>query len=80
MLELKTSTSIDDALTRYPRLATLFLRHHMICVGCDIARFHTVEEAALMYELDPLELLREMRTLIEAQTSTSTENSAGDIK
>jgi hybrid cluster-associated redox disulfide protein len=78
MLEL--STSIDDALTRYPHLASLFMRHHMICVGCDIARFHTVEEAAQMYEMDPVELLYEMRTAIETQSSESSESDAGDTK
>lgn len=65
MLDL--TTSIDEALTSYPQLAALFMRHHMICVGCDIARFHTVEEAAQMYEMDPAALLLEMHTIIAMQ-------------
>ena len=59
MIEL--NTAIDDALTSHPGLAHLFVRHHMICVGCAIARFHTISEAAVMYHLDPSQLLTEIQ-------------------
>jgi hybrid cluster-associated redox disulfide protein len=57
-------TSIEEALNRHPGLAHLFVRHRMICVGCAIARFHTVRDVALMYQLDPERLLSEMHTRI----------------
>ena len=59
MIEL--DTPIEDVLNRYPELASLFVHHHMICVGCAIARFHSVREAAVMYHLDPDRFLGELR-------------------
>ncbi len=56
--------SIDDALTAQPRLAGLFVRHRMICVGCGIARFHTLREAAELYEIDPDEFNREVERIL----------------
>jgi hybrid cluster-associated redox disulfide protein len=54
------NTTVEDALTSHPELAHLFVRHGMICVGCAIARFHTVTDAAVMYHLEPAALLNEL--------------------
>jgi hybrid cluster-associated redox disulfide protein len=55
--------TVEEAVANQPGLATLFVRHHMICVGCYIARFHTLREAALMYHLDPEQLIEEVGQL-----------------
>jgi hybrid cluster-associated redox disulfide protein len=54
------NTTVDEVLGAHPELASLFVRHRMICVGCAIARFHTVREVALMYKLDPDDFLGEI--------------------
>jgi hybrid cluster-associated redox disulfide protein len=54
------NTTVEEALASQPGLASLLVHHHMICVGCDIARFHTLREAAQMYGIDPDSLLAEM--------------------
>jgi hybrid cluster-associated redox disulfide protein len=66
------NVTVEEALASQPGLASLLVRHHMICVGCDIARFHTLREAALMYHLDPEQLLNEVRQVErERQVSNS---------
>jgi hybrid cluster-associated redox disulfide protein len=52
--------TVEEALASQPGLARVFVRHHMICVGCYIARFHTLQEVALMYHLDPEQLITEV--------------------
>jgi hybrid cluster-associated redox disulfide protein len=61
---IEMDMTIDDALDAYPRLANLFVRHHMICVGCGIARFHTLRDAAEMYHLDPEQLRSEIEQVL----------------
>jgi hybrid cluster-associated redox disulfide protein len=64
------NVTVEEALTRQPGLAALLVRHHMICVGCDIARFHTLREAALMYHLDPEQLIAEMQQVVRHSQET----------
>jgi len=66
---LNLTTSVEEALALYPQLARSFVSHHMICVGCDIARFHTIQEAAQMYDLNPTLLLSELQALVDASNS-----------
>jgi hybrid cluster-associated redox disulfide protein len=44
--------SVAETLDRFPQTARIFVRLRMACVGCDIAAFHTVAEAAAIYGLD----------------------------
>ena len=67
--------TVEEALACQPRLASLLVHHHMICVGCDIARFHTLREAALMYHLDPDLLLSEF---VQGDGKSGTALSADD--
>ena len=47
---------VADALEADPRRLRVFLDHGLACAGCPMARFETVEEAALSYGIDPLAL------------------------
>jgi hybrid cluster-associated redox disulfide protein len=53
--------TIESLLAMRPDAATVLLRHGMACVGCVMARFETLAEAAREYRLDPRELLKELR-------------------
>ena len=66
--------TVEEALTAHPALAGLFVRRRMLCVGCDIARFHTLREAVLTYEFD-LDEFRE-----EAQQVCTQSGAAVDAK
>ncbi len=37
--------SVFDVMERWPESPQVFLKHGMLCVGCAIARFHTLGEA-----------------------------------
>ncbi|MCS7061032.1 MAG: DUF1858 domain-containing protein [Anaerolineae bacterium] len=66
---LSLDLSIDEALGETPGIATVFVRRGMVCVGCDIGRFHTIREAATLYGIDAEQLLTELQQAIEASES-----------
>lgn len=45
---------ITDALGRWPETAAVFHKHNMSCVGCAVAPFFTIADAASVYRI-PLE-------------------------
>lgn len=61
---IKPDTFVDDLLTTYPQTAEVFVSHAMVCVGCTISSFHTLAEAAALYQLDIDEFLAELRDKI----------------
>ncbi len=52
--------TIEALLTTHPKAIRVLMRHRMICVGCVMARFETVHDAASVYRLDERELLDEI--------------------
>lgn len=61
--------TVEDVLTRWPETANVFGRHNMACVGCPVAPFYTVSEAAAVYKLAPADFVAELERTI-AGTST----------
>lgn len=59
-MTLTPDLTIAALLATHPRAARVLLRHRMICVGCAMARFETVHDAAKVYRLDERELLDEI--------------------
>ncbi len=53
---VRASTTVEDLLTARPGARTVFLRHGMACVGCAMAPFDTLADAAKAYGL-PLQTL-----------------------
>lgn len=43
--------SLEELLKTWPQLTPVFFRHKMLCVGCLVARFHTVQDACIAYGL-----------------------------
>ncbi len=60
MTTLTLDSAIDDLLTQTPGVVEVFVRRGMLCVGCDISRFHTIREAAAIYGIDAMQLLAEL--------------------
>ena len=51
--EVKESTLVIDMLIDlYPVCAEVLVNFGMACVGCVFSRFHTLEDAAAIYQLD----------------------------
>jgi hybrid cluster-associated redox disulfide protein len=59
--------TLDELMRRWPGTISVFVRHRMACVGCMMAPFMTVADAAREYGLDAASLGRE---LTEAASST----------
>ena len=53
--------TIADVVARCPKAACVFTRFQMACVGCPMAPFETLADAAAAYELMPETILREFR-------------------
>lgn len=56
--------TLEDFLTRWPETAEVFSRHNMACVGCPVAPFYTVAEAAVVYKLSTAEFIEELQQAI----------------
>lgn len=68
---------IEEVLTMYPQVTGLLVRLRMMCAGCDIARFHTVEDVATAYNLDTQTFLSDIRMLAESVAQTDPNGAHG---
>lgn len=57
--------TLEELFQRWPETAVVFQRHQMACVGCVVAPFYTVADAARVYGLDPNEFLQELLHAIQ---------------
>lgn len=60
MQALTLQTTMAELLEECPAAGQVLARRGMACVGCVMAPFETVAEAARAYGADPVELLREV--------------------
>ncbi|RWP82251.1 DUF1858 domain-containing protein [Mesorhizobium sp.] len=60
---------MDEIMHGSPAAIRVVLRRGMLCVGCPIASFHTVSDAARVHDLDEEELSYDLRTAIERTDS-----------
>ena len=52
---------VAELIEQYPQTSTVFSRFRMSCVGCAMAPFETLADAAAAYRLRPEGLVRELR-------------------
>lgn len=57
--------TIEDLLLRWPQTAVVFQQHNMACVGCAVASFYTITEAASVYGLSPEQFADELAASIK---------------
>jgi len=55
-------TPIAPFLGRHPAAARIFLAHRMACVGCSLAAFDTLADAAREYRLPLADFLAELES------------------
>jgi hybrid cluster-associated redox disulfide protein len=53
-------TGVARLLGRHPATARVFLAHRMACVGCSLAAFETLADAAREYRLPLADFLAEL--------------------
>ena len=56
--------TIEDVVDRWPETALVFHRHNMACVGCPVAPFYTIADAASVYGLDAEVFVTELRDVM----------------
>ncbi|AUJ65907.1 hypothetical protein B9057_15885 (plasmid) [Aestuarium zhoushanense] len=57
---------LGELINRWPATVPVFLGHKMLCVGCLVNPFHTIADACLEYDLEPLEFVAELNAAISA--------------
>ena len=56
---------VADVLERWPATVDVFHAHVMACVGCVLAPFYTVQDAAVVYNLLPEQFAAELLAVID---------------
>ena len=65
MARVTKDTMIGDLLQIDQNVAPLLLNIGMHCLGCPSSQMETIEEAAMVYGLDPDDLVVEINTFID---------------
>lgn len=65
MARVTKDTMIGDLLQIDQNVAPLLLNIGMHCLGCPSSQMETIEEAAMVHELDPDDLVVEINTFID---------------
>lgn len=64
--------TVAELLALYPQVASVFTKHAMACVGCDLSRFDTLAMVAATYGLSWEAFAAEIaKALSSAQATTS---------
>ena len=58
--------TMDEIMHLSPAAIRVVLQHGMLCVGCPIASFHTVSDAAREHDLNEEQLGSDLRAAIES--------------
>ncbi|WP_363789441.1 DUF1858 domain-containing protein [Mesorhizobium sp.] len=69
--KLNDDATMDRIMRETPAAIRVILQHGMLCVGCPIASFHTVSDAAREHDLEEDQLRRDLEAAIDAGDGTS---------
>jgi hybrid cluster-associated redox disulfide protein len=61
-----TEMTISDVLDRWPQTAQVFQAYNMACVGCVVAPFYTIVDAALVYGVSVEEFAGRLAAVIDS--------------
>lgn len=64
-------TGVACLLGRHPATARIFLAHRMACVGCSLAAFETLADAAREYRLPLADFLAELERAAHAPAAST---------
>ena len=56
---------ISEVLAQWPATADVFHKHAMACVGCVVAPFYSIADAANVYSLPEDEFIAELSAVID---------------
>jgi hybrid cluster-associated redox disulfide protein len=64
---LTTTLAVSELLNCWPETFPVFFRHRMVCAGCPMSQFETVEGAAAVYGLNLDSFMHELQQFISNQ-------------
>jgi len=56
---------IAEVVGKYPDTLMVFLQYGLGCIGCQIARYETIEEGALVHGIDVEQLVADLNAAVE---------------
>ncbi|MBL4646692.1 MAG: DUF1858 domain-containing protein [Rhizobiales bacterium] len=59
-LKIDFDILIDDAMRKWPKTLPVLIRHNMHCIGCPLATFHTIADAAEEHDIDEVSFFADM--------------------
>jgi hybrid cluster-associated redox disulfide protein len=65
-MPFRSDDLVDDIMLSAPHTIRAFLQFRMACVGCPIARFHTVDDACREYDVDREAFLEALSACVPA--------------
>jgi hybrid cluster-associated redox disulfide protein len=60
--------TVAEIMSAYPAAIRLFMDWQLHCIGCPIAPFHTICDAALEHRVSPAELVAAVEAVLENVT------------
>ena len=69
-LDAVRELTVAELFARAPETVTVFMRHRMACIGCDLGAFETVDDAIAHYALDEEPFLAELAAVRAATPRT----------
>ncbi|MHB2264559.1 MULTISPECIES: DUF1858 domain-containing protein [unclassified Aminobacter] len=70
--------SMDEIMRRWPETIRTILDHGLLCVGCPIAPFHTVDDAVREHDIGEVDLRADLRAAITRSAGTDTRRDLPD--
>ena len=69
--KLSMQLTMADLVAAWPAAGHVLARRGMACLGCSMARFETIEEAAVAYGFDPATLRDEISRAVHTRSRRS---------
>ncbi|MFC2046234.1 DUF1858 domain-containing protein [Chloroflexota bacterium] len=67
--QITAESLVQDVVERHPQTITIFARHRLQCVGCNISPFHTIADSAREHSVSIGPLLRELNRVVTAEAA-----------
>jgi hybrid cluster-associated redox disulfide protein len=68
--------TVGQVLDVWPQTLPVFIRFHMLCIGCPVTSFHTLRDACLAHDMDPEPFESALRAVINSALPQSPEGGA----
>lgn len=66
-----TDIPLSELMTRWPQTIPVFFKYKMLCVGCMVSSFHTVEDACREHGVDDAVFRADLHKSMECQTPSA---------